>query len=270
MPPVRYLTKVRLPQRRPDVLRRGRLVDFLHQSVDQRLILVCAAAGYGKTTLLVDFAHDAGLPMCWYTLDPSDADPRTFFDYLILALRQRFLQFGRQTEALLNSLPDVTRDANSIVASLVNEIQTDIPDYFLLVLDDFHSVDGNEAVNSALDLLIYYLPDNCHLVVSSRTLPSLSFARLAAQRQVAGVGTADLRFTTEELSRLLRDNYKLALPAKKAEEMIDVSEGWITGILLTTHTLWMGLVESIVRAKGAGSPLQRCRTSCFAPRYWTG
>lgn len=250
-----FLTKIRLPQRRQDVLRRGRLVDFLHQHVDKRLIIISAAAGYGKTTLLVDFAHDVDLPICWYSLDASDADPRSFFEYLLLSLRQRFPGFGRHTEALLQSVGDVGREVNSIVASLTNEIQTDIPDYFLLILDDFHWVDNSEVVHSALDLLIYYLPDNCHLLLSSRTLPQLTYSRLAAQRQVAGLGTIDLRFTPEELSRLLRDNYKLVMPARQAEELTEAAEGWITGILLTTHTLWMGLVENLVKAKGAGSPL---------------
>jgi len=250
-----FLTKIRLPQRRSDILRRSRLVDFLHQQVDKRLIILCAAAGYGKTTLLTDFAHDVDLPVCWYSMDRSDADPRTFFDYMLLSLRQRFPAFGAQTETLLNSVDDVGREVNSIVASLANEIQTDIPDYFVLVLDDYHCVEESEVVNSALDLLIYYLPDNCHLVISTRTLPHFTFSRLAAQRQVAGLGTTDLRFTTDELSKLLRENYKLAMPANQAEEMIDASEGWITGILLTTHTLWMGLVESLIKAKGAASPL---------------
>ncbi len=250
-----FLTKIRLPQRRADVLRRSRLVDFLHQQVDKRLIILSAAAGYGKTTLLVDFAHEVDLPVCWYSLDASDADPRTFFEYLLLSLRQRFPDFGRQTESLLKSVEDVGREVNSVVASLVNEIESDIPDYFLLILDDFHWADDSEAVNAALDVLIYYLPDNCHLLLSTRTLPQLTFSRLAAQRQVAGLGTTDLRFTPEELSRLLRENFKLVMPSNQTEELIEASEGWITGILLTTHTLWMGLVENLVKAKGTGSPL---------------
>ncbi|MHB8990701.1 MAG: tetratricopeptide repeat protein, partial [Chloroflexota bacterium] len=236
-------------------MRRVRLVDFLHQQVDKRLIIISAAAGYGKTTLLVDFAHDVDLPICWYSLDASDADPKSFFEYLLLSLQQRFPGFGRQTEALLHSVEDVGREINSIVASLTNEIQSDIPDYFLLILDDFHWVDNSEVVNSALDLLIYYLPDNCHLLLSTRTLPQLTFSRLAAQRQVAGLGTTDLRFNSEELARLLRENYKLVMPSQQADELVAASEGWITGILLTTHTLWMGLVENLVKARGADSPL---------------
>lgn len=249
------LTKIRLPQRRPDVVRRPRLLDFLHEHGDRRLLIVCAAAGYGKTTLLVDFAHEVDVPVCWYSMDGSDADPTTFFEYLLLALRQRFPGFGGQSEKLLESIGDVRRETSTIVAALSNDIETEIPDYFYLVLDDYHSADDSEAVNSALDLLIQYMPENCHLVVSSRTLPRLTFSRLAAQRQVAGLGNADLRFTAEELNRLLREHYRLAMPVDQIQKMLDASEGWITGILLTTHTLWMGLVESLVKARGAGSPL---------------
>lgn len=236
MPPVRFITKTRLPQPRSDVLRRARLLGFLHQEVDKRLVLVCAGAGYGKTTLLVDFAHEVSFPVCWYTLDEADGDPRVFFDYLLLSLRQRFPEFGRQAEALLSSLSDVASEVNSVVACLVNEIQSDIQDYFVLVLDDYHKVDSSDAVNHAVDLLISHLPDNCHLVVSTRTIPRLTFSRMAAQRHVAGLGMADLRFTSEELAAFLKENYRLVMPAQQLEEAVEASEGWIAGIVLTTHT----------------------------------
>lgn len=255
MPPVRFITKTRLPQPRSDVLRRARLLGFLHQEVDRRLVLVCAGAGYGKTTLLVDFAHEVSFPVCWYTLDEADGDPRVFFDYLILSLRQRFPEFGRQAEALLSSLSDVASEVNSVVACLVNEIQSDIQDYFVLVLDDYHRVDSSDAVNHAVDLLISHLPDNCHLVVSTRTIPRLTFSRMAAQRHVAGLGMADLRFTSEELAAFLKENYRLVMPAQQLEEAAEASEGWIAGIVLTTHTPAMGMAQSLSRARKAGSPL---------------
>ena len=249
------MAKIRLPRRRDDVLRRSRLVDFLHQNIDKRLILVCAGAGYGKTTLLVDFAHDVDLPVCWYSMDPSDADPRNFFEYLILSIRQRFPNFGHRTQAILGSVEDVSREISPIVASLTNEIQSDITDYFLVILDDFHWADESESISSALDLLIYYLPDNCHILVSSRALPRLTFSRLAAQRQAVGLGTSDLRFTGEEVTRLLKENYRLALAGRNLEQLLEASEGWITDIILSTHSLWKGPAGSLARAKGSGSAL---------------
>ena len=247
-----FVTKVLLPQRRADTLRRPRLTDFLHQHIDRRLILVCAPAGYGKTTLLVDFAHDVDIPVCWYTLGPGDADVRVFLEYLIAAIRQRFPDFGAQTEAVLRGAADVTKELSAVVGALVSEMHAAIPEYFILALDDFHTVDGSEQVNGVLDLLLYHLPENCHIVLASRSIPRVTLSRLAAHRQVAGLGNSDLRFTAEEIMRLLSENYKVLLPAKTAEALATESEGWITGIILSTHTMWQGLFESIIRAKGAG------------------
>lgn len=247
-----FITKVLLPQRRADTLRRPRLVDFLHQHIDRRLVLVCAPAGYGKTTLLVDFAHDVAIPVCWYALGPADADIRVFLEYLIAAIRERFPDFGRQTEAVLRGTADLSKELSAVIGTLVSEMHAAIPEYFILALDDFHTVDSSEQVNTALDLLIYHLPENCHIIVSSRAIPRLTLSRLAAHRQVAGLGNSDLRFTAEEVKRLLSENYKVLLPAKTAEALAVESEGWIAGIILTTHTMWQGLLESIIRAKGAG------------------
>src|SRR3712207_2893642 len=80
------ITKVLLPRRRSGTVPRRHLLNFLHRHLDRRLQLVVAPPGYGKTTLLVDFAHEArdqGLPICWLSLDESDADPRSFFEHLL-------------------------------------------------------------------------------------------------------------------------------------------------------------------------------------------
>src|SRR5207248_5709786 len=65
-------TKIAIPRRRRDTLRRARLLDAIHQLIDRQLYLVVAPAGYGKTTLLVDFASDGEVPVCWYSLSPED------------------------------------------------------------------------------------------------------------------------------------------------------------------------------------------------------
>lgn len=249
------VTKILLPQRRPDVLRRPRLMEFLHQHIDHRLLLVSAPAGYGKTTLLIDFAHDLSFPACWYSLDDSDGDPRVFFQYLIATIQQRFPEFGHQAQSLLRAIGDVGKEMKSIVGVIVNEIQSTIPQYFAVVLDDYHCVDDSDDVNEAIDLLLYYLPEHCHIILATRTLPRLTLSRLAAHRQVAGLGMRDLMFTAQEIRELMSKNFKLILPENRAEEMAVESEGWITGILLTTHTLWQGLFETIVRARKSGGEI---------------
>src|SRR5207244_3166832 len=106
--------------RRAGVIPRRRLLDLLHRSLERRLILVAAPAGYGKTTLLVEFAHELGeqdVPVCWLTLGPADADARTFFEHLTLSVRGQFPGFGKQTNLLLRSLDNAEREATTIAAT---------------------------------------------------------------------------------------------------------------------------------------------------------
>jgi hypothetical protein len=65
-------TKLYPPRRRADLLVRSRLLEFLHEHITNKLLLLVAPAGYGKTTLLVDYIHDLDIPVCWFSLDESD------------------------------------------------------------------------------------------------------------------------------------------------------------------------------------------------------
>src|SRR6266571_4014270 len=100
------LRKVRRPSLPPLILSRPRLVDALHEAVQgtdtpsaentsqYKLILLCAPAGYGKTTLLGDFARHTDLACCWCFLEPGDTDRTRVFQLLLSSIRQSFPQFG--------------------------------------------------------------------------------------------------------------------------------------------------------------------------------
>ncbi len=248
------VTKYLIPGRRADLLRRPRLLDFMHEHVDRKLVLVSAPAGYGKTSLLIEFAHDTDLPVCWYSLDVADRDPRVFAEYLLAAIRHRFPQFGQHAQALLESSERLT-DTDALVAVLVNEIYEEIPDYFVLVLDDYHQVNPSEPVNYLLDSLLQRLPENCHVIIASRTIPTLTprgLALLTARQEVAGLGARELRFTPQEIQELVQQNYHQVLPDEAAQELARQSEGWITGILLSTQTAWKDLLAGVARLRGTG------------------
>src|SRR3970282_431356 len=78
---VPYPAKLTLPARGPAIIHRQRLIDLLSEHVSRRVTIVTAPAGYGKTTLLLDFARSWDTPVCWYALDERDRDLRTFLTY---------------------------------------------------------------------------------------------------------------------------------------------------------------------------------------------
>jgi len=242
-----------VPSKRTNLLHRPRLVDFLHEHIDRKLLLVSASAGYGKTSLLIDFAHETRLPVCWYSLDASDADPKVFLQSIIASLRLAFPHVGSRTLGLLETA-SLSREVEVIVGALVTEIYEQIPGYFVLVLDDYHTVEDAELVNRILDSFLCLLPENAHVILASRTLPSkLTLTRLTARQEVAGLGVSDLRFSAEEIRAVIKQNYQTELPDTQAEQLAESSEGWITGILLTTHSLWRGLFQDYIRLQGSDS-----------------
>jgi LuxR family maltose regulon positive regulatory protein len=235
---IAFTDKTRVPARAAEVVRRQRLLDQLHAQIDRRLLLISAPGGYGKTTLLLDFASDAGFPVVWYTLETSDNDLRTFAGYLVSAIQQEFPRFGSQTRELIDSNPDRPLDVRQFVSTLAHEIEHQAGSFFALILDDYHAVSAAEEVNQAVDLLLAHLPENCRLIVSGRSIPAkLRLTRLAAQQQVTGLGANDLAFNVEEIQELVQRRFEVELSTTEAEELREHSHGWITAVLLS-GSLW--------------------------------
>ena len=243
-----------IPERQPAVLRRQRLLDSLYEKIDLPLQLICAPAGYGKTTLLADFAADADLAICWYSVADLDADPRSFLRHLTGAIRSRFPAFGNSIEPPNGSFDE--RQWRDTVVRMISEIRNSIAEYFVLVIDDFHIAGGHPGVADVMNTLITQTPENCHLFVSTRETPQLqSLPRLVARRKVSGLGTGDLRFTAREIEDLLRDNFNLKITAEDAQTLEEQSEGWITSILLTHDPLWHELLRDVLSHRRHGGLL---------------
>lgn len=239
-------TKIIIPKRAPGVIARARLIDYLHENLGRKLMLVTAPAGYGKTTLLVDFATEVNLPVCWYTLDEGDRDPTTFLAYLIAAFRQKFPQFGERSLPLAeHGAPSAHAAAAALVADMVDAI----PDYFVLVLDDWHLVSEEAPIIELIDQLLRYLPEHAHIIVAGRTLLRGPLVRLAAQGAVAGLGAGDLRFNAAEVREVLATKYRLEVTPEQAAQLAEESEGWITAIVLTSQNVWQNFLAGLVRAR---------------------
>jgi LuxR family maltose regulon positive regulatory protein len=227
------LTKLRVPAVRPRLISRARLLDLLTPGKDAGLILVCAPAGYGKTTLLAEWAHSratSGTAVAWVALDPSDDDPIPFMSYLIAGFIQALgpIPELNQIAQLLRSLPET--DLRRILPAVINAIVSNDREC-VLVLDDYHLI-GSPAVHGALVYLLEHLPENLRIAIGSRSDPPLPLARMRARGQLLEIRTAGLRFTPEETARFLTDVMQLDLSAQGISVLEERTEGWIAGLQL--------------------------------------
>ena len=183
--PQPLFSKIITPARSPQLLSRPRLLDAIHANVDRKLTLISAPAGYGKTSLLTDFAHDTHLPVCWYALDRSDRDPALFLATLVAAIGRHAPDLGRPALAALQEGGRLSLEAAA--GALLNELATALADPIVIVLDDYHLVDDEPAIRQTLDTLLRHLPSHCHIILSSRTIPTINIVTLAARRQIGGL-----------------------------------------------------------------------------------
>ncbi len=229
-------TKIILPRKREDLIPRLRLRRILEESLDNRLLIVAAPAGYGKTSLLVDFAHQSPLPVCWLSLDALDQDPQRMIAHLIAAISQTFPDFGRTCKPALESMPQDRLNLDALASLIVNDAFDTISEHFLIVLDDYHLVEDNADINYFINRFLLTVDENCHLVISSRRLlPLPDMPLLVARGQVSGLSFEELAFNSEEIRELYLQNHHITLSDREVEELADLTEGWITGLILSTQ-----------------------------------
>jgi LuxR family transcriptional regulator, maltose regulon positive regulatory protein len=226
-------TKVNLPRTRPDRLARPRLFQRLDEGMGRPLVLVCTPAGFGKTTLLADWATSTAMPVAWLSLDPNDNDPGRFWRYVVAALDRVVEGLG---EHLLPGLsPASGTSSQSVVTALINRLQA-APDEVALVLDDYHVIE-EPVIHDSLGFLLSHPPSRLHLAIASRSDPPLPVARLRASGQLVELRAADLRFTPEETAAFLREVWKLDLPVQTIAALESRTEGWVVGLQLAALSL---------------------------------
>ncbi|HUR16864.1 MAG TPA: AAA family ATPase, partial [Candidatus Limnocylindrales bacterium] len=252
-------SKIQPPPVRSSTLSRQRLLDRLTDAVSGRVTLVTAEAGYGKTTLLADFSARASARCLWYKLDRTDADPITWTNYLIAAAREVDPAFGAATLSLLAQVGAGGPPESAFVASLLGELPRLGEAPTVLVLDDFHLVDGSSEARDYVSRLIKDAPSWLHFVIASRQKPPLELSRIAAGGELAEITTDDLRFTTEETGRLFADGYGLALEPDVLHDLDARTQGWAASLQLF-HGSVRGRPLTAVRAlakslSGAVNPI---------------
>ncbi|HEY3345779.1 MAG TPA: LuxR C-terminal-related transcriptional regulator [Anaerolineaceae bacterium] len=257
-------TKLFIPAAKPGLVARQRLVHRLNQGLQRasRLMLISAPAGYGKSTLIVEWIQGidrgAGLPdarpvqFCWLTLDERDNDSGRFLRYFISALQTVDNTLGQEALDLLEIPGQPPYDA--CLAILVNELAV-YPGSLAIVLDDYHTI-NTVPIHRWIDALLESLPPNIHLVITTRTDPLLHISRLRSRGQVTEIRSEDLRFSAEEAVTFLRETMGLTLDPQEEALLEAQTEGWAAGLQLAALSL-----------EGACNPSERIRAFGAEDRY---
>jgi LuxR family transcriptional regulator, maltose regulon positive regulatory protein len=235
-------TKLHRPSPTRYLVVRQRLWERLDKGKAHPLILVCAPAGYGKTTLISswienipvgDKQRSVSMPAAWLSLDEHDSDVMIFLHYLIGALRTIFNGACPKTLDLILSTQQPS--LGEISTSIVNEINQ-LPEAFILVLDDYQTIQG-QVIHDLLDDLLLHSSPIFHLVLISRSDPPLSLARLRANGMLTEIRSRDLRFEKEEAITYLNDTLEITLRDSVIAQLEERLEGWIAGLRLATLSL---------------------------------
>jgi LuxR family maltose regulon positive regulatory protein len=249
--PILLQTKLHRPPLPKGLLERPRLMGLLDHSTDRPLIMVCAPAGFGKTTVvsswLEHLANSKGgigtvLPSAWLSLDENDNDLNLFLQYVIAALRTIYSGACEATLALLQARQELPQSV--LFATLSNDLEA-LPGECLLVLDDYHSIHSAEVHNLLAELGRHW-PRALHLVLVSRMSPPMPLGTLRAKGFLSEIRTRDLRFTPEETAAYLSRS-QFALMVRDVLPILEERfEGWPAGLRLATLSLRSGSSQESV------------------------
>jgi len=212
---------------------RKRLLALLDASLERRLTLLSAPAGYGKTTLLTQWLDARKLPVAWLSLASELNAPQRFLAYLIAALRRVHPDLGANILASVREGRHVTLSDGIVL--LLNELAT-LPAQVILVFDNYHLIE-NQHVHHSLKLFLTHLPAKVHLMIATRSEPSGLLARVRASGELTELGTGALRLSREELGELLTCVLHLKPKPEELDVLEERVEGWLAGLYLAKSAL---------------------------------
>lgn len=239
------LFRLHPPQQLVHLVLRPALLGVLDEALQQRLVLLQAPAGYGKTTLLAQWWNSLGsrgIKAAWLTLDEDSRIAAEFLTYVIHAIAAVGIDVGELATATLQSAePSAPRTELNALLYELDRVEGPL----VLILDDYHLAQSAQT-DGLLDMFIRRMPENVHVVIASRLRPGLTLPVLRAQGQVREFGATQLRFSLNEAFDLLR-------PQQVSDENITVlaarTEGWpialqLAGLWVREHQDAQGLMQS--------------------------
>ncbi len=228
-----YLSKITLPRVRPGRVQREHLLSRINDGLWKKITLICAPAGFGKTTLVREWALSSPRPVSYLLLDEADNLPHNFFTYLIASIRVHFPSFGEtiQEMLVLPSLPE-TRVLTGLISA---ELQEHCPN-IVLVLDDYQVI-HHDYIHTFIRETVAYLPENVHIMIATREDPPLPLAAMRARNEMNELRINDLKFSRDEITVFLNDLMALHLNDDQLASLLNRTEGWAAGIQLAALSI---------------------------------
>jgi LuxR family maltose regulon positive regulatory protein len=226
-------TKLFIPQSRPGLVQRPRIIDKLNEGLQRGLTLISAPAGFGKSTILTEWVGAIGHQVTWLSIDDGDNDLKRFFVYFILAIQKINPSLGEDVLPVLQAADNPQTE--HLLTILINDIAA-TDEEITLVLDDYHLIE-NQDIHNGLKFLIDHIPPNLHLVIASRVDPPIPLTRLRARDQITEIRSRDLRFNQTETETYLNEHMGLDLATEDISALHKRTEGWITGLHLAALSM---------------------------------
>jgi LuxR family maltose regulon positive regulatory protein len=221
-------TKLFVPQARPGLVARSRLLERLDAGQTCKLTLISAPAGFGKTTLVAAWLARKPRRVAWLSLDEGDNDPARFLAHLGAAFQR--------ADVSLDDLQALRQPAaETVLTAFINRIGRKT-EALTLVLDDYHAI-GQESVHQVLTFLLEHLPPTLRLVITTRADPPLPLARLRGRGELLELRASELRFNEAEAGAFLNEVMGLELSAADVAALEARTEGWIVGLQLAALSL---------------------------------
>ena len=222
-------TKLFMPSN-PTGIARPTLMARLGDSLKRHLTLVCAPAGYGKTTLVSHWLKGRPIPTAWLSLDEADNDAERFWRYSITALQA----LSSDSEDALAALKPPLSSRETLT-QLIN-VLTDLAQESVLVWDDYHEM-VSEEIHDSVMFFLEHLPPHLHIIMTSRHEPPLPLSRMRVRGQLLELSANDLRFSHSEAASFLNEVMGLALSEKEVAALEARTEGWVASLQLAALTL---------------------------------
>ena len=204
------------------------------ESAGEPLVLVVAPSGFGKTSLLKQWATTTGAQVAWLSCDESDQDPARFWSRLTASLAARWPAMGSDA-ALILERP--SWEDPELVDALARDL-ADLP-AAAVVIDDAQFA---EASQRTLASLARQLPTHVRLLVASQHNPVFSTSRLRLAGVITELRAEDLAFTQVEVEQLL-ELAGLGREPIDSRRLRSLTEGWPAGLQM-----------AVLAMRGGGDP----------------